>query len=105
MQLVNLTSQNDVVTTTISLPVAVSGAQFRIFDVDYANGQFADKVTIIGKLNGATVLPVVTNGVTNYVIGNSAYGDSTSADGSANGNIVVTFSLSLIHISEPTRPY
>lgn len=95
MQLVNLSSQNDMVTTTISLPVAVSGAQFRIFDVDYASGQFADKVTIIGKLNGVTVLPIVTNGVTNYVIGSSAYGDSTSADGSANGNIVVTFSSAI----------
>lgn len=92
MELVNLGSQNDAVTTTITLPVAVSGAQFRIFDVDFASGQFADKVTVIGKLNGVTVLPVLTNGVTNYVIGNSAYGDSTSADASANGNVTITFS-------------
>ncbi len=92
MELVNLGTQSDVVTTTITLPVAVSGAQFRIFDVDYASGQFADKVTVIGKLNGATVLPVLTNGVTNYVISNSAYGDSTSADASANGNVAITFS-------------
>ncbi len=92
MELVNLGTQSDVVTTTVTLPVAVSGAQFRIFDVDYASGQFADKVTVIGKLNGATVLPVLTNGVTNYVIGNSAFGDSTSADTSANGNVAITFS-------------
>lgn len=92
MQLVNLGSANDSVVTTIALGSAVPGAQFRIFDVDYSASQFADRVTVTGSYNGAPVTPTLTNGVTNYVIGNSAYGDSTSSDGSAAGNVVVTFS-------------
>ncbi len=76
---------------TLTLPTPVPGLQFMIFDVDYNAGQFADRVAISGTFNGATVYPTVTNGVSNYVIGNSAYGDGLSADTSANGNITVTF--------------
>ncbi len=90
-QLVDMANSSQVVTTTISLGTAAHGAQFRIFDVDYAAGQFADKVSVTGYLNGVAVYPTLTNGVSNYVIGNTAYGDSTSADTSANGNVVVTF--------------
>ena len=90
-QLVDFTSQTGTVTSTIALPTAVPGAQFRLFDVDYAAGQFADRVTITGTYNGATVYPVLTNGVANYVVGNSAYGDALSADGSAEGTVVITF--------------
>lgn len=91
-QLVDMTSQSGTVATTMTLPTAVPGAQFRLFDIDYAAGQFADRVTVTGSFNGSPVTPVLTNGVSNYVIGNSAYGDGTSADASANGNVVVTFS-------------
>jgi uncharacterized repeat protein (TIGR01451 family) len=90
-QLVDFTSQAGSVATTISLPTAVPGAQFRLFDVDYAAGQFADRVTVTGSYNGAAVTPILTNGTANYVIGNSAYGDALSADASGNGNITVTF--------------
>src|SRR3546814_15212302 len=45
-QLVDFTSQTGTVTSTIALPPAVPGAQFRLFDVDYAAGQFADRVEI-----------------------------------------------------------
>lgn len=90
-QIVDMTSQAGIVTTTITLPTAVPGAQFRLFDIDYAAGQFADRVTVTGSFNGSPVTPVLTNGISNYVIGNSAYGDGTSADTSANGNVVVTF--------------
>ena len=90
-QLVDFTSQAGSVTTTISLPTAVPGAQFRLFDVDYAAGQFADRVTVTGSYSGAPVTPVLTNGTANYVIGNSAYGDVLSTDPSGNGNITVTF--------------
>ena len=90
-ELVDFTSQAGVVTSTITLPTAVPGAQLRLFDVDYASGQFADRVTITGTYNGAAVYPVLTNGVANYVIGNSAYGDALSADTSAEGTVVVTF--------------
>lgn len=92
MELVDLPNRTAEVTTTIALGTAVPGAQFRIFDVDYSAGQFADKVTVTGYYNGTAVLPTLTNGVTNYVTSNTAIGDATSADNSANGNVVVTFS-------------
>jgi uncharacterized repeat protein (TIGR01451 family) len=91
-ELVDMTSQSGSVTSTITLPTAVPGAQFRLFDIDYNATQFADRVTVTGSYNGASVTPTLTNGVSNYVIGNSAYGDVVAADTSANGNVVVTFS-------------
>lgn len=91
-QLVDLANQTQRATTTITLPSAVPGMQFTIFDVDYAAGQFADVVQVTGTLNGTPVTPTLTNGVSNYVVGNIAYGDGTSADTSANGNLTVTFS-------------
>lgn len=90
-EMVNMPSISAEATTTITLPTALPGAQFRIFDVDYYSGQFADKVTVEGRYNGTTVTPTLTNGVTNYVIGNSAFGDGLSDDGSSDGNITVTF--------------
>ncbi len=92
IEIVNLTSRTALVTTTITLPTAVPGLQFRLFDVDFATGQFADQVTVTGSFNGSTVIPTLTNGPANLVVGNSALGDATSADGSADGNVVVTFS-------------
>ena len=91
-QLVNQSSQSGRATTTITLPEIMRGAQFRIFDVDSNPGQFADLVTVEGRYRGTTVSPVLTNGIANYVIGNSAYGDGGSDNNSANGNVVVTFS-------------
>ncbi len=90
-EIVDMTSQAGSVSSSFTLPTAVPGAQFRLFDIDYAAGQFADRVTVTGSFNGSPVTPVLTNGVSNYVIGNSAYGDGISADASANGNVVVTF--------------
>lgn len=90
-EIADFASQAGAITSTISLPTAVPGVQFRVFDIDYAAGQFADRLTVTGSFNGSPVTPTLTNGVSNYVIGNSAYGDATSADGSANGNVVVTF--------------
>ena len=95
VQLVNLASRNDEVVTTIDLPVAMDGAQFTIFDVDFGNDQFADRVIVEGRKDGAVVLPTLTNGVVNYVIGNTAYGDGASDSDSPNGNVVVTFNQSV----------
>lgn len=97
-QLVDMANTSQVVRTTITLGNAVPGAQFRIFDVDYGAGQFADKVTVVGYYNGTPVYPTLTNGVSNYVIGNTAYGDGSSADTSTNGNLVVTFSAPIDQI-------
>lgn len=90
-ELVDMTSRSGVVTNTITLPTAVPGVQFRLFDIDYNLGQFADRVTVTGTFNGSPVTPILTNGNSNYVIGNSAYGNNTSGDTSGNGNVVVTF--------------
>jgi uncharacterized repeat protein (TIGR01451 family) len=111
-QLVDFTSQAGVVTSTITLPTAVPGAQLRLFDVDYNAAQFADRVMVVGTYNGATVYPVLTNGVSNYVIGNSAYGDVLSSDTSGDGTVVVTFNTPVdsitieygSHSIAPTNP-
>lgn len=78
--------------TVITLPTAVPGAQFTVFDIDYAANDFADRLTVTGSFNGATVIPTLTNGVANYVVGNTAYGDAASGGTSGDGNVVVTFS-------------
>ena len=98
-EIVDMTSQSGAVTSSFTLPTAVPGAQFRLFDIDYTAGQFADRVTVTGSYNGTPVLPTLTNGVSNYVIGNSAYGDGSSPDASANGNVVVTFNSPVDTIS------
>ena len=92
-QSLDFNNQSETATTTITLPTAVPGLQFRVFDVDYAPNDFADRLTVTGTFNGSPVTPTLTNGVTNYVVGNSAYGDTgNSTATSGNGNVVVTFS-------------
>lgn len=111
-ELVDMTSQAGEATMVVDLPNGVAGAQFRLFDIDFAGGQFADRTTVTGMFNGSPVTPTLTNGISNYVIGNSAYGDATSADTSANGNVVVTFTgpVDFItiaygnHSTAPTNP-
>lgn len=95
-QLVDLTSRSARVTTTITLPAIMRGAQLRIFDVDFGSNQFADLLTVEGRYNGATVIPTLTNGITNYITGgNTAIGDSAADNASANGTMVVTFNQSV----------
>lgn len=88
---VNFGSASDVAATTITLPLAVDGVQFRLFDVDFGNNQFADRVLVTGSFNGTPVTPELTNGVANYVIGNQAFGDGSSNNNSADGTVTVTF--------------
>lgn len=90
-QSLDFTNPDETATTVITLPTAVPGVQFRVFDIDYAANDFADKLTVTGSFNGAAVTPTLTNGVANYVIGNTAYGDAASGATSGNGNVVVTF--------------
>lgn len=91
IELVDLANRSDVVTTTVNLPRSVMGARFTVFDVDFGASQFADRIIVAGSFRGAPVTPTLTNGIANYVIGNSAYGDAASDNTSANGNVVVTF--------------
>lgn len=90
-QFIDFRDRNEVATTTIDLPNGVSGAQFTIFDVDYALNDFADRLIVTGSYNGNTVIPTLTNGTVNYVVGNVAVGDGGSAGNSDDGNVVVTF--------------
>ncbi|WP_234028698.1 proprotein convertase P-domain-containing protein [Pseudoblastomonas halimionae] len=91
IQVVNLNNTDEVVTTTISLPMVMRGARFAVFDVDYGANQFADRIRVEGRYKGATVIPILTNGETNYVIGNEAFGDGVSDTPDPDGNVVVTF--------------
>jgi uncharacterized repeat protein (TIGR01451 family) len=84
-------NETHVSSTTFTLPTAVPGLQFKIFDIDYAANQFTDKVTITGTYNGATVLPTLSNNTANYVSGNSVIGDGASGATDPFGNVVVTF--------------
>lgn len=102
----------DLATSVITLPTAVPGLQFTVYDVDFLSGQFADKLTVTGSFNGATVLPTLTNGTANYVVGNTAIGDAASGGTDAFGNVVVTFSSPIDsitieygnHTTAPTIP-
>ncbi len=87
----NQTSRGNSATITITLPRGFEGLQFTIFDVDFATGQFADRVTVSGSLSGSSVSPVLTNGNSNYVSGNLAIGDTASDSDSGRGNLIVTF--------------
>lgn len=94
-QYIDFANRTQTADTTFTLPTKITGAQFRIYDVDFNSGQFADKVTVTGY-NGATaVTPTVTNGVVNYVSANVAIGDGGSADTSSDGNIVITFTSAI----------
>lgn len=90
-QYLDFTNIYQTATTVITLSSAVSGAQFTVFDIDYAAGDFADKLTVTGSYQGAVVNPTLTNGMANYIVGNSAVGDATSSNTSGSGNVVVTF--------------
>jgi len=91
-QNLQFTTRFQTAATVITLPTAVPGLQIRVFDVDFNANDFADKLTITGSFNGASVTPILTNGVANYVVGNSAVGDAGSGSTSADGDVYVTFS-------------
>lgn len=108
-QSIEYTNRSQVTTTTVTLPTAVPGVQFRVFDVDFAANDFADKLTVTGTFNGSPVTPTLTNGIANYVIGNVAIGDVGSGGTAADGNVVVTFSsavdtIAIVYGNHTTAP-
>jgi uncharacterized repeat protein (TIGR01451 family) len=108
-QNVEYTTRSQVTTTVVTLPTAVPGTQFTIFDVDFADNDFADKMTITGSYNGSPVTPTLTNGISNYVFGNVAIGDVLATDTTSNGNVVVTFSapvdtITIVYGNHTTAP-
>lgn len=108
-QNVEYTTRTQTTTTVVTLPTAVPGTQFTIFDVDYAPNDFADKMTITGTYNGSPVTPTLTNGITNYVFGNVAIGDVTASDTTNQGTVVATFSspvdtITIVYGNHTTAP-
>jgi uncharacterized repeat protein (TIGR01451 family) len=108
-QSLDFNTRDETATTVITLPTAVPGVQFRVFDIDFAANDFADRLTVTGSFNGSPVLPVLTNGVVNYVIGNTAIGDGASGATSGDGNVVVTFSspvdtITIVYGNAATAP-
>jgi uncharacterized repeat protein (TIGR01451 family) len=87
----DLANQSQTVSAVITLQTAVPGLQFRMLDIDFGPAQFADRATVTGTYNGVAVIPTLTNGIANYVIGNTAYGNAPSVEADPNGNVVVTF--------------
>lgn len=77
--------------TTFTLPTAVPALQFAIYDVDFGAGSFADRIEVNGLFNGASVTPILTNGVANFVTGNVVIGNAISAATSSDANVTVTF--------------
>ena len=108
-QFLEYTTQSQVATTVLTLPTAVPGLQFTVLDIDFAANDFADKLTITGSFNGSPVIPVLTNGIANYVIGNVAIGDAGAGGTSADGNVVVTFlspvdTVTIVYGNHTTAP-
>jgi len=108
-QNVQYSTRTQTTNTVVTLPTAVPGVQFTIFDVDYAANDFADKMTITGSFNGSTVTPTLTNGITNYVFGNVAIGDVTASDTTNQGTVIATFAspvdtITIIYGNHTTAP-
>jgi uncharacterized repeat protein (TIGR01451 family) len=108
-QSIEYTNISETTTTTVTLPTAVPGVQFTVFDVDYALNDFADKLTVTGTFNGSPVTPTLTNGRVNYISGGAAIGDGGSGAASADGNVVVTFSspvdiITIVYGNHTTAP-
>jgi uncharacterized repeat protein (TIGR01451 family) len=105
----NNSARSQVTTTTITLPTAVPGMQFRVHDVDFGNASYADKVVVTGSFNGSGVTPTLTNGVSNYVAGNTAIGDAGATDTTADGNVTITFAspvdtVTIVYGNHTTAP-
>lgn len=108
-QYLDFANINQTATTVLTLDTAVPGVQFTVFDIDYAANDFADKMTVVGTYQGATVYPILTNGLVNYVIGNTVIGDGSSGGTQADGNVVVTFtqpvdSITIVYGNHTTAP-
>lgn len=90
-QFTDFSSRSGTATTVIALDTPIPGVQFRVFDVDYSAGAYADMITVTGSANGTPVTPTLTNGVSNWVSGNVVVGDGQSANTSADGTVWITF--------------
>lgn len=94
LYLVDFTNRSSAIVTTVDIGVPGTGvdeAQFALFDVDYATGQFEDRILVTGSLGGMTVLPTLTRSASNTVSGNTALGTAGANNDTDLGTITVTF--------------
>ncbi len=90
----NLSSTTQSVNFTIDVGAPGTGVQdfqFTLFDIDYAAGQFRDRIAVTGSLGGVAVSPVLTPGSANSATGSVAVGINGAASTSATGSLIVTF--------------
>ncbi len=78
------------VVTTVTLPRVVTGAQFKVFDIDQS-AAFQDRVTVFGRLNGVVVNAILTNGNANTISGPSLIGSGGAGDTTNTGDGTFTF--------------
>ncbi len=92
---IDFSTNAQTVTTVITLPTAVPGLQFSLFDIDFSSGNFTDRIVVTGSYGGSPVTPALNthNATPSYTItGNVAVGNASSTVTSMNGRIWVTFS-------------
>jgi len=90
----NLQATTESVNLTIDAGTAGTGVQdlqFTLFDIDFSAGQFRDRISVTGSLNGSPVTPVLTSGSDNSSVGSVAVGISANGNTEAGGNLIVTF--------------
>lgn len=91
MLAVDMATSAEAVTATWSFTGGLGGLRMTLADVDLFYGQFVDKVTVTGSYNGTSVTPVLTQGQTNQVSGNTAIATALADNTTASGNLVITF--------------
>jgi uncharacterized repeat protein (TIGR01451 family) len=94
-QWIDFSTNAQTATTVITLPTAVPGLQFSLFDIDFSSGGFTDRIVVTGSFGGSPVTPTLDthNATPSYTItGNVAVGNAGSTATSMNGRVWVTFS-------------
>ncbi|MEL6323688.1 MAG: DUF11 domain-containing protein, partial [Pseudomonadota bacterium] len=90
----NLESSTESVDVTMDVGTAglgVQDLQFSMFDIDFAAGQFRDRIEVTGSLGGVSVTPILTPASSTVVVGNVAVGTEGVPSTAATGNLIVTF--------------
>ena len=90
----NLSAPGTSVDVTIDVGAPGTGVQdfqMSVFDIDFAAGQFRDRLQVQGFLNGAAVTPILTSGSANSSVGAVAVGTVAADNTTANGTVIVTF--------------
>lgn len=90
----NYGTQSNEILTTMDFNASgagVGGLSFTIFDADFGENQFEDRIVVTGSLNGISINPILTESRANDVSGNTVLGDYPAVNNTDNGNIYVLF--------------